>query len=186
MLAPASLPTHRHPGRITRAREERDDAPPNADDVAAIRLSASAAGSALLPMAAGSGAPRGSGNAHDAGAGQGAQGASLGAGGSGGGNGSGISGAYARYGSNPPPPYPERARRRGEQGTVTLHVLVAADGAVEHVELAASSGFDSLDRSALETIRARWRFVPARRDGVAVESWVLVPIRFTLTEASAQ
>ncbi len=69
---------------------------------------------------------------------------------------------------------------------MTLHVLVAADGTVERVELAQSSGFDSLDRSAFETVRTRWRFVPARRDGAAVESWVLVPIRFTLAEASAR
>jgi hypothetical protein len=27
--------------------------------------------------------------------------------------------------------------------------------------------------------------VPARRDGLAVESWVLVPIRFALVEAHA-
>jgi protein TonB len=93
--------------------------------------------------------------------------------------------ASADYGQNPAPPYPERSRRRDEQGTVTLHVLVAADGSVERVELAESSGFDSLDRSALDTVRLKWRFVPARRDGVTMESWVLVPIRFSLKEASA-
>ncbi len=98
--------------------------------------------------------------------------------------GSGTSGAYARYGANPLPPYPAHARRHGQQGTVMLHVLVAADGTVERVELAQSCGFDSLDRSALETVRTLWRFVPARRDGAGVESWVLVPIRFTLAEAS--
>ena len=36
---------------------------------------------------------------------------------------------------------------------------------------------------ALDTVRARWRFVPAQRDGVGVESWCEVPIRFALTEA---
>ena len=43
-----------------------------------------------------------------------------------------------------------------------------------------SSGFAPLDESAVTTVRERWRFVPARRDGVAVESRVTVPIRFRL------
>ena len=93
--------------------------------------------------------------------------------------------AHADYASNPPPVYPALARRREQQGTVTVRVLVGADGAVESAEVAESSGFDSLDDAALETVRARWRFVPARHDGLAVESWVLVPIRFALLEANA-
>jgi protein TonB len=93
--------------------------------------------------------------------------------------------AHADYARNPPPTYPASARRRAQQGTVTVRVLVGADGAVEHAELAESSGFDTLDEAALATVRSRWRFVPARRDGVAVESWVLVPIRFALVEADA-
>jgi periplasmic protein TonB len=93
--------------------------------------------------------------------------------------------AHADYSRNPPPIYPADARRRAEQGTVTIRVLIGADGSVEHAELAESSGFDSLDDAALDTVRSRWRFVPARHGGLAVESWVLVPIRFALLEASA-
>ncbi len=102
-----------------------------------------------------------------------------------GGEGNGSSLAHADYGNNPPPVYPSTARRRDQQGTVTIRVLVGADGSVERAEIAESSGFDALDDSALETVRRRWRFVPARRDNAPVESWVLVPIRFSLTEASA-
>jgi len=93
--------------------------------------------------------------------------------------------AHADYARNPPPVYPADARRRAEQGTVTIRVLIGADGSVEHAELAESSGFDSLDDAALDTVRSRWRFVPARHGGLAVESWVLVPIRFALLEANA-
>ncbi|HEV2169605.1 MAG TPA: energy transducer TonB, partial [Candidatus Binatus sp.] len=93
--------------------------------------------------------------------------------------------AHADYARNPPPLYPVSARRRAQQGTVTVRVLIAADGSVERAELAESSGFVALDDTALATVRSRWRFVPARRDGVAIESWVLVPIRFALVEANA-
>jgi len=93
----------------------------------------------------------------------------------------GVRIAHADYAANPAPAYPARSRRRAEQGTVTLHVLVAIDGSVARIEIADSSGFADLDQSALETVRERWRFVPAKRsDGRAVESWVLVPIRFAL------
>ena len=93
--------------------------------------------------------------------------------------------AHADYASNPAPAYPAAARRHEQQGTVTVKVLVGADGSVERAEVADSSGFDTLDNAALETVRSRWRFVPARHDGIAVESWVLVPIRFALLQADA-
>jgi len=92
---------------------------------------------------------------------------------------------HADYARNPLPTYPAIARRRAQQGTVTVSVLVGADGSVERAEVADSSGFDTLDDAALETVRSRWRFVPARHGGLAVESWVLVPIRFALIEANA-
>ena len=101
------------------------------------------------------------------------------------GDGDGTSIAHADYGNNPPPIYPTTARRRAQQGTVTLHVLVGIDGIVQRAEIAESSGFDALDDAALETVRRRWRFIPARRSGLPIESWVLVPIRFALTEANA-
>ncbi|MGO9606756.1 MAG: energy transducer TonB [Candidatus Binataceae bacterium] len=115
----------------------------------------------------GSGLPGGTGEGSGAGSGIGA-------------GGGGLQVAHADYGANPAPPYPARSRRRAEEGTVTLHVLVAIDGSVERAEIAESSGFDDLDRSALETVRRRWRFMPAHRGRQSVESWVLVPIKFAL------
>jgi len=104
-------------------------------------------------------------------------------GGSGGGDGSGgdgSGGARVAYGTNPLPPYPLVARRLGKDGVVLLEVLVAPDGRAADVRMIRSSGFAPLDESAVTTVRERWRFVPARRDGVAVESRVTVPIRFRL------
>lgn len=92
---------------------------------------------------------------------------------------------HAAYGEAPAPDYPIDARRMEQQGVVMLRVLVAADGSTKRVEIARSSGFQLLDTVARDTVRERWRFVPAMRDGAAVESWVIVPIRFALTEADA-
>jgi protein TonB len=85
----------------------------------------------------------------------------------------------AAYLRNPPPGYPAAARRNGEEGTVTLRVLVSVAGEPREVALERSSGSDVLDAAALATVKT-WRFVPARRGGEAQEAWVLVPIVFRL------
>ena len=85
----------------------------------------------------------------------------------------------AAYLNNPRPGYPALSRRLREEGQVTLRVLVSPDGQPAQVELRSSSGSERLDRAAREAV-ARWRFVPARRGDIAIESWVLVPIVFKL------
>ena len=87
-----------------------------------------------------------------------------------------FSAAYLR---NPAPAYPSTARRNGEQGTVLLRVLVNAAGDPERVEINHSSGFDRLDRAALDAVRL-WKFVPGRRGGEAITAWVNVPLMFSL------
>ncbi len=115
--------------------------------------------------------------------GGGGEGVAAARGGGGGGDGSGgdgSGGARVAYGTNPLPPYPLVARRLGKEGVVLLEVLVAPDGRAADVRMIRSSGFAPLDESAVTTVRERWRFVPARRDGLPVESRVTVPIRFRL------
>jgi protein TonB len=110
-------------------------------------------------------------------------GAVSGAAGTGTGDGSGgdgTGGAGAAYGTNPRPPYPLAARRLGLEGRVLLDVLVRPDGRAAEVRVRESSGHRILDDSAADTVRTRWRFVPARRGGQPVESRVTVPIRFEL------
>lgn len=85
----------------------------------------------------------------------------------------------AEYLRNPAPAYPSSARRNGEQGTVLLRVLVNAAGDPERVEIYRSSGFDRLDRAALEAVR-QWTFVPGRRGSEAIAAWVNVPLMFSL------
>jgi len=82
-------------------------------------------------------------------------------------------------GGNLPPEYPQAARRAGQQGTVIVLASCSATGAVEDVALAQSSGFPLLDEAALEAVR-HWTFAPATLDGVAVASFVRVPVDFVL------
>jgi protein TonB len=56
---------------------------------------------------------------------------------------------------------------------------VGADGAVGPVVIEQSSGHPELDEAAREAVAA-WRFEPARRRGVPVDLWILLPVRFTL------
>lgn len=86
----------------------------------------------------------------------------------------------ADYLTNPTPPYPSLSRRRGEQGTVHLNVLVNPDGSVARLEVARSSGHARLDTSAAETVQTLWKFEPARQGDKPVAAWVVVPIQFIL------
>ena len=75
------------------------------------------------------------------------------------------------------PEYPPEAAQRGEQGTVVLRVTIGADGSVRRVDIARSSGWAILDRTARDRI-ATWHFHPATRDGKSVESVEDQAIRF--------
>lgn len=85
----------------------------------------------------------------------------------------------ADYLDNPAPAYPVLSRRMGEQGRVTLRVLVSAAGTADEVRIHGSSGFERLDEAARDTVR-RWKFVPAKRGAEPVSAWVLIPISFRL------
>jgi protein TonB len=71
----------------------------------------------------------------------------------------------------------------GAQREVLLRVRVQQNGSVAAVELVRSSGFTLLDEAANRRVRDSWRFIPARLNGVAIESWVEVPIQFVLAES---
>lgn len=85
-----------------------------------------------------------------------------------------------RYAARFQPPYPPASERQEEEGVVTVRVRVGTDGRVLSAELKASSGHRRLDEAAVEHARRAWRFVPATRDGVAIETWREIPVRFEL------
>ncbi len=86
----------------------------------------------------------------------------------------------ASHDRNPEPAYPKAAERKGMEGTVTLRVKVGTDGYPLSIEIATSSGHAILDKAAVNAVRDTWRFNPATLNGCAVESWVEIPIVFTL------
>ena len=69
--------------------------------------------------------------------------------------------------SGKPPRYPVESRRKREQGTVLLALIVGLDGAVEKISVAKSSGFSRLDDAAYDAVR-RWRWRPLTEGGQAV------------------
>lgn len=85
----------------------------------------------------------------------------------------------ADYLQNPEPPYPPMSKRLGEQGKVVVRVLIGVDGTAKDAQLRQSSGYERLDKVALETVR-RWRYVPGKRNGVPEDMWFNVPINFVL------
>ena len=88
----------------------------------------------------------------------------------------------AAYLDNPAPAYPASSKRLGETGTVLLRVLVDERGRAESVDVATSSGFERLDRAAIDAVR-RWKFVPARQGDRAVKAAVIVPLEFQLSSS---
>jgi protein TonB len=93
----------------------------------------------------------------------------------------GYSEAMPRYRENRAPVYPGTARQRGYEGDVLIAAEVRADGRIGAVRVTRTSGYPTLDESALEAVKM-WRFEPARRMGSAVDVWVEIPIRFKLSQ----
>jgi protein TonB len=86
----------------------------------------------------------------------------------------------ANYLRNPKPLYPAISRRMKEQGTVYLRVFVTTDGHPKEVMLKTTSGFTRLDNAAQQAVTG-WKFAPATRADKAVDAWVIVPIKFSLS-----
>lgn len=77
------------------------------------------------------------------------------------------------------PRYPIESRKKKEQGTVVLSVLLDTAGKVAQISVARSSGFARLDKAALEAVR-KWRWSPTIRNGEPVMVSGSVPIPFIL------
>ena len=77
------------------------------------------------------------------------------------------------------PDYPKGARQRGEQGDVILEIRVNAEGTVDDVRVATSSGFTELDEAAIRAAKAA-KFSPARSRHGPVASTARLKLQFKL------
>lgn len=86
-----------------------------------------------------------------------------------------------RFAGSFQPLYPADEIRAGNEGRVTVRVLIGADGRVKQIErvAAASESFFAATRRRALTA---WRFTPATRDGVACESWKTLSVSFVLDQ----
>lgn len=75
------------------------------------------------------------------------------------------------------PTYPTSLRNRGVGGVVVLAITVDEIGRVTCAEVHRSSGNPTLDRSACSGV-LRWKYRPARRDGLAIASATRVNVVF--------
>jgi protein TonB len=74
------------------------------------------------------------------------------------------------------PSYPPLALKAHIGGIVVLRVLVSEKGLPAQVDVV-REGRAGLTEAAVTAVR-RWTFEPARKDGVAVQTWISVPIPF--------
>jgi periplasmic protein TonB len=79
------------------------------------------------------------------------------------------------------PAYPSDMRLAGREGRVVVRVLIGTDGRVKDVQqvsAASTAFFEATRKQAL----AKWRFKPGTKDGVPVEAWHTMAVRFVLDE----
>jgi protein TonB len=89
--------------------------------------------------------------------------------------------AEAKGLNNKAPLYPQLSRKKKEQGTVLLLILVKTDGTVGEIKLKTSSGFTRLDQAAKQAVK-RWQFQPALKDGKPIDFWYELPLKFRLNQ----
>ena len=75
--------------------------------------------------------------------------------------------------------YPEKAKENGIQGRVIVRFCVNETGGVDRISIL--KGVDpDLDAEAVRVVSTLPAFVPGRQGGVAVPTWYMVPLTFTL------
>lgn len=79
------------------------------------------------------------------------------------------------------PKYPVEARRRGEEGDVTVELAVDVRGRVTDVKVVASCGFAALERAAVAAARNA-TFRPAKRGHKAVPAVARLTLTFRLRD----
>ncbi|HWT71601.1 MAG TPA: energy transducer TonB, partial [Oxalicibacterium sp.] len=84
------------------------------------------------------------------------------------------------YINAPRPVYPPLDARMGNEGTVTLRVLINEKGRAEKIDVQKSSGSLRMDDAARDAVM-RALFKPYIEDGKAIPVYAIIPINFTLS-----
>lgn len=90
-----------------------------------------------------------------------------------------VPSSAVQYLVQPPIEVPLASRRLGEQGTVWLRVRVGLDGLPQQISVQKSSGFERLDRQALDAMRQA-RFTPQTENGQPIEWIVTAPLHYEI------
>ncbi len=77
------------------------------------------------------------------------------------------------------PPYPTRMLQREIEGSARVKILIGTDGRVREATLV-SATYPDFGKATVRHALKKWRFKPATRDGVAVEDWQTLTVKFTL------
>jgi TonB family protein len=76
------------------------------------------------------------------------------------------------------PLYPAQAARFGKEGSVTVNALISETGAVTEARILKGLKDDmGLEKAAVDAVK-KWKFQPAKKDGVNVKVWKPVVVTF--------
>jgi periplasmic protein TonB len=83
-------------------------------------------------------------------------------------------------GNNPPPVYPEIARRAGVEGTVWVKIWVDKEGNPKKAVVQKSDA-ELFNQPAIDAAM-KWKFTPAIMNNGPVSVWVSIPFKFRLNQ----
>ncbi len=80
-----------------------------------------------------------------------------------------------------PPKYPYNAKRNSIEGKVIVRMLVTKDGIPSEISIHSATPSGVFEKTAINAAK-RWRFRPGQYKGRAVDTWVLLPFNFEMTQ----
>jgi len=78
------------------------------------------------------------------------------------------------------PAYPLSDIRQGNEGTAEIEVYVLPSGRIGDARVIKSAGSPTLDQSAIDEAKRKWRMLPAMRDGEPHAQWHRLKVTFNL------
>lgn len=78
------------------------------------------------------------------------------------------------------PDFPYEMRREGVGGVVTIKCVIDEKGNVQEPEVQKATN-DAFIKPAVDALK-KWKFKPARKDGVVIAQRVTIPIQFSIKD----